>query len=216
MRPVVLGELEGHRGLLARGDVHDREDLGLQSLQLGRAMGHRVGSLHRGVPVVAAHRLVARGALAVVGLGSGRVILAGGEVDVVVTGLAGRPAGERVPGGRLRRRSGMAGGAVANVPWEGDFGEVRLFPELVGGAGLDAREVLAHVDLVDQDLEVRGLAVVRIDRLGLVAEDAELHVVARTAVRGQRVVASVAGGVRELVPDRVGVEPLGTKSCSTS
>ena len=59
------------------------------------------------------------------------------------------------------------------------------------------------------------VAGVRIGGLRRVAEHAELHVLPRAAVRGQRVVARVAGRRVDHVPACVTAAPFGTKSCST-
>ena len=157
---------------------------------------------------------------AVVGLGAARVILAGREVDVVVTGLAGRPAGYV-----YQLVACVAGAAWHVAQLRMSFGKATSekstdglleADDLVGRSRLHAREVLALVDLVDHDLEVDRVARVRIGRLGRVAEDAELDVLPRAAVRGERVVARVACRLVDHVPGlRHRRRRSGTKSCST-
>src|SRR6185369_4354358 len=100
------------------------------------------------------------GAGAVVFLDAARVILAGGEIEVVMAGAArearrlGQP--DVVLRGLLRRvASFVAEDAVADVlsRREIDAGEVDRgraeADDLVLAAGLDARQVRAVVDLVD-------------------------------------------------------------------
>src|SRR4029077_3481402 len=96
-------------------------------------------------------------------------------------------------GGRVR--SLMAEGAVGDLVADGelDGGEVvyRLTEadDLVRRPGFHTRQIGAVVDLVDQDLEVDGVACVGIDGLWLMAERAELRILARAAVGAERVVA---------------------------
>ncbi len=52
-------------------------------------------------------------------------------------------------------------------------------------AGLHAGQGTAHVDLVNENLEIQGVAGIGIGGLGLVAHDAKLNVAAGTAVRRQ-------------------------------
>ena len=84
-----------------------------------------------------------------------------------------------------------------DVPREDHSREVRpcaAVPDAVRSARLHARQILAHVDLVDQDGHVLGELGVGIDGLRRVAEDAHLHRQPRAAVAEERVVALVAGG----------------------
>jgi hypothetical protein len=63
---------------------------------------------------------------------------------------------------------------------------------LIRLAGLHAGQFAAHVDLVDHDLEVHGVAGVGLGGLRGVAHDAAFHGAARPAVESKPVVALVA------------------------
>src|SRR5437773_8578200 len=89
------------------------------------------------------------------------VIFAGGEVYVVVTSPArgARRSGQIVI--RLRRVlvADFAGLQFVFARRKADIRKVRprsAVPDAVGGARLDAGQILSHVDLVDQNGHVHG------------------------------------------------------------
>ena len=124
------------------------------------------------------------------------VILAGGEVHVVVAGAAGgarRGAGELSGLGSLLVAD-RAGLQLVHTRREADVGEVRpcaAMPDAVRASGDHAGKILAHVDFVDQHRHV--LAESRVSGLmvcGVWQMNAEFHGDARSAVADQRIVAA--------------------------
>ena len=76
--------------------------------------------------------------------------------------------------------------------------------DLVRLTSLNARQIRAHVDLVDHDLHVDAVAGIRIGRALRVTEDAELDVAPGTTMERELLVAVVARLVGNLVPGLVG------------
>ena len=178
--------------------------------------GHRVRADDRRVELAVAHGLVAAGARAV-GLRARGVIRAGDEVRRRRGRTGTRPRRRvRVPDVGLRGLGRVAAHAVADVLREDDVREVVDRPVVpdddVRRPGLHARQVRAAVDLVDHHLEVDRVSGVRVDRLRLVAGHAELDVLPRAAVRGERSRGSCCTPRSSTCPRcRVTVRAVGTK-----
>ena len=200
--------------MLTRGDHRrpalgalDPEQLEADARHLRRVRRDRVAADDRDVELVARLRQMAAGAAAVGRLRAATVVRAAREVDVVVARAARRARRIGREGVTLRGIR-VAGLAVPDVARKRDVGEVELgLPEAddpIRGASLDAREVLAAVDLVNHLREPDRAARVRIDLrrrlagrevgdLRRVTRDAQPHVAPRAAMRFERIVTAVAG-----------------------
>src|SRR5205814_1530732 len=104
---------EGNGRLLAGSAILDFEDVDGQAGELGRVDRRRVRAYDGRVIFLTGCRDVALRAQLVVGLRQVDVILAGGEVDVVMAGSASRPVGIGVPCVRLGRARVLLVAALA-------------------------------------------------------------------------------------------------------
>jgi len=174
--------------------------LGVSSGSIG---GHHVRSQNGGIEGDFALGDVTSVALIVIELRATRVVDAGREIDIVVTGPAGRPSGLAQEGSGLRGASDLAvtnfaTARISGVDHRGKVTEdVHETRNLEGDAGRgrgthDARQLRTHVDLMKENLGVQRVAGDRIDVLGLVAEYAHLHAVGITAMESQLIMAGVA------------------------
>jgi len=143
---------------------------------------------------------MAGGALVIGNLREISVVLAGGEVHVVVAGAASATAGSE-PGVFLHGggRVFVTSLAVARVGREDELREVvhalGVTNDLIGFAGFDARQVGAGVEPVDHRGHVHGVARVGVRRLRLMAGDAVFHAGSPAgAVGSELIVALVASG----------------------
>src|ERR1019366_521745 len=196
---VVFGG-EGDGGRLSGDAVVHLSD-GDDDARVGEGLGgNGVRALDGSVELEFALGNVALGALAVVHLGQVDVVQAGGEVDVVVASSASGAAGVGEPVIGLRS-TGNLDIFVAKRAAPGSEGRNHGRPvgyhivetdDLVGLTGDHAGKLAAHVDFVDEHLHIHRVAGIGIDRLRLVAHDAEIHADARAAVEGERIVALIA------------------------
>ncbi len=188
---VVVAHREGYGRFLAGASIAHAGERKIQAGKHAGLIGNHVRAGDGRVETQGALRIMASGAGGIAGFGAGGMIGARGEVYVVVARSAGgaRRIGE--PGIGLRRAvfgivAGLAAADVGGVDHGGEVAHRVLEADnLVRLSALHAGQRAAHVDLVDEDLEIEGIAGVRVGGLRLMAHDAELDIAARTAMRGQ-------------------------------
>ena len=139
------------------------------------------------------------------GLGTRDMVLTRREIDVVVTGGAGRLAGKLLP--VLAFGSAMTGFTVSQILGQPvahyDLGvaQVRIVGHFltvahheIGLAAFNARQQFAAVDFVNEDFKFEILTALGVSELGGVTESAVIYGPPRATVIFERVVAVVAGG----------------------